>query len=91
MKMWKVNDNNDEDNDANNDDLNGHALAQEPLHWDHEINHFGRRFLDYHYYILVWTMLKSREEQFKRNNAFSQYDVWTRPCSRILALGSWNL
>ena len=32
-------------------DLYGHALAQEPLPWGHEIYNFCKPFLRHHYYI----------------------------------------
>ena len=33
-------------------DIYGHALAQEPLPWGHEINNFSRPILSHHYYAL---------------------------------------
>ena len=35
------------------DDLYGHALAQKPLLWGHEIYNFGKPFLDHHHHYIT--------------------------------------
>ena len=39
-----------------------------------EIYNFGRPFLGHYYQMHLICLNQSREEDFKRNNAFSQYD-----------------
>ena len=49
--------------------------CKNPCPRGHEIYNFGRPFLEHHNFILSLSvfMSRSREENFKRNNAFSQY------------------
>ena len=44
-------------------DLYGHALAQEPLPWGHEIYNFGRPFLCHHRYILALSDICLKKEK----------------------------
>ena len=55
----------------------------------HEIYNFGRPFLGHHYYILGLSDLCLGEEKkiYKKNNAFSLYDIWPHPSTRTLARG----
>ena len=60
-------------------DLYGHTLAQEPFPRGSESYNFGRLFLGHHYYIISLSniCMGVKKKNFKKNNAFSLYDMRT--------------
>ena len=55
----------------------------------HEIYNFGRPFLGHHNFILsvAYQCLAVEKNIFKRNNAFSLYDIWPRSSTRTATPG----
>ena len=62
-------------------DLHGHALAQEPLPWGHEINNLGTPFLGHHHYILSLSdlCLGVKKKTFKEIMHFHYMTYMTTP------------
>ena len=53
-------------------------LRKNPCPGGHEIYNFGRPFLGHHYYILNLSdiCIGGKKKILRRNNAFSQYDLY---------------
>ena len=76
-------------------DIYGQTLAQEPLLWGHKIYNFGKPYLGHHYYIFSLSDLCIRRKKiFKRNNAFSLFDLYghaaaQEPRPGVMKFTSW--
>ena len=72
--------------------LCGHKLVQDPCPRGHEIYNFSRPFIGHHNYIVTYFVCSipgRREEDFKRNNAFSLNDLYGHtPAQEALPWGS---